>query len=155
LLLAQALLLAGYFRHAIRPTLRVSFESLDRAAQYLYPLGIGILLATTILLGLWGWEGAFQFGAWLPSLGGVVLGGLAVWLAPRLRLLTPIRAHWVRPAASSGMDWFFRGLWGLYRFVGRLSNSFSALLEGDGGFMWTLLFLVLFISLIVQRAPNP
>jgi len=155
LLLAQALLLAGYFRHATRPTLRVSFGTLDRAAQYLYPIGIGILLATTVLLGLWGWQGALQFGAWLPSFSGVLLGGLAIWLAPRLRLLTPIRAHWVRPAASSGMDWFFRGLWRLYRVIGRLSNFFSAILEGDGGFMWTLLFLVLFISLIVQGAPNP
>jgi len=158
LLLAQALLLAGYLRHAMRPTLRASYESLDRAAQYVYPAGIGIMLSGMLLLGFWGWEGAFQFGAWLPAAIGVVLGGGAAWLAPRLRVLTPIRAHWVRPtatAATSWMDWFFRGLWSLYRFVGRLSNSFSAILEGEGGFMWTLLFMVLFISLIIQGASTP
>ena len=155
LLFAQALLLAGYLRHAVRPTLRINFDTLDRAAHYLYPLGIGLLLGTMVLLGLWGWEGAFQFGAWLPALIGVLLGGLIVWLAPRMRILTPIRAHWVRPAATSWMDWFFRGLWGLYRSIGRLSNAFSTILEGEGGFMWTLLFMVLFISLIVQGAPNP
>jgi hypothetical protein len=84
-----------------------------------------------------------------------LLGGGASWLAPRLRILTPLRAHWVRPAASSWMDWLFRGLWGIYRLIGRLSNSFSKMLEGDGGFMWTLLFMVLFISLIIQGRPSP
>ena len=155
LLIAQALLLAGYLRHAMRPTLRINFETLDRAAQYVYPLGIGILLAILFLLGLWGWEGAFKFGAFLPSLIGILLGGVAIWLAPRLRVLTPLRAHWVRPAATTWMDWFFRGLWGLYRQVGRLSNTFTAILEGDGGFMWTLLFMVLFVFLIAQGNPNP
>jgi len=155
LLLAQALLLAGYLRHAMRPTLRDSFETLDRAAQYVYPLGISVLLGIVLLLGLWGWEGASRAGVWLLALIGVLLGGIVSWLAPRLRILTPLRAHWVRPAANSWMDWFFRGLWGIYRFVGRLSNSFSGVLEGDGGFMWTLLFMVLFISLIIQGRLNP
>jgi hypothetical protein len=155
LLFAQALLLAGYWRHAMRPTLRINFETLDRAAQYLYPLGIGILLTTMVVLGMWGWDGALQIGAWLPSLIGALLGGLVIWLAPRLRVLTPIRAHWVRPTTTSGTDWFYRSLWGLYRLIGRLSNSFSTILEGDGGFMWTLLFMVVLISLIVQGRPNP
>ena len=154
LLFAQALLLAGYLRHATRPSLRMNFDTLDRATQYLYPLGIGILLTAVLLLGFWGWEGALKFGAWLPALIGALLGGMSIWLAPRLRVLTPIRAHWVRPAATSWMDWFFRGLWGLYRLTGRLSNSFSKVLEGDSGFMWTLLFMVLFISLIIQGSPG-
>jgi hypothetical protein len=155
LLFAQALLLAGYLRHAVRPTLRDNFASLDRAAQYVYPSGIIILLAIVVLLGFWGWEGAFQVGAWPLALVGVLLGGMVSWLAPRLRLLTPLRAHWVRPTPSSWMDWLFRGLWAVYRLLGRLSNSFSSMLEGDGGFMWTLLFMVLFISLIIQGRLNP
>jgi hypothetical protein len=155
LLVAQALLLAGYLRHARRPSLRDRFEGLDRAAQYVYPLGIGLLLGVELLLGLWGWEGAPQFGVWTFSFTSILLAGVASWLAPRLRLLTPLRAHWVRPATGSWMDWFFRLLWDIYRWVGRLSNSFSGILEGDGGFMWTLLFMVLFVSIIIQGAPAP
>jgi len=155
LLAAQALLLAGYLRHAMRPTLRINFDRLDRVALYVYPLGIGLLLAAILLLGLWGWNGALQIGVWLSALLGTLLGGVVIWLAPRLRVLTPIRAHWVRPAARSWMNWFFRGLWGLYRLIGRWNNSFSDILEGDGGFMWTLLFLVIFISLTVQGALTP
>lgn len=154
LLLAQALLLAGYLRHAMRATSHTNLETLDRAAQYVYPLGISILLVTLFLLGIWGWDGALKIGSFLPSLIGVSLGGLAVWLAPRLRVLTPVRAHWVRPTATSWMDWLFRGLWSIYRWVSRLSDSFFKLLEGDGGLMWTLLFLVLIISLLTQRAPG-
>jgi len=154
LLLAQALLLAGYLRHARRPSLRTNFESLDPAALYIYPLGIGNLLATALLLGFWGWEGALQVGALLPALIGTLLGIVFTWLAPRLRVLTPIRVHWIQPATSFWTDWFFRGLWNLFRLIGRLSNSFSTVLEGDGGLMWTLLFLVLFISLITQGLLN-
>ena len=154
LLLAQALLLAGYLRHAMRATSHTNFETLDRAAQYVYPLGISILLVSLFLLGIWGWDGALKIGSFLPALIGVSLGGLAVWLAPRLRVLTPIRAHWVRPAATSWMGWLFRGLWSLYRLVSRLSDTFLKVLEGDGGLMWTLLFLVLIISLLTQRAPG-
>jgi len=150
LLIAQGLVLAGYFRHTTRPTLRTNLTNLDRAAFYVYPLGVGILLITVFVLGLWGWDGAFQIGAWLPSLIGVLLGGVTIWLTPRFRALTPIRAHWVQPTAASGMDWFFSGLWWVYRQVGRLSNFFTTILEGDGGVMWTLLFLVLFISLLSQ-----
>jgi hypothetical protein len=107
------------------------------------------------MLGIWGWEGASRIGALFLALLGASLGGIAAWLAPRLRVLTPLRAHWVRPTANFWMDWFFRVLWGLYRLIGRLSNSFSGMLEGEGGFMWTLLFMVLFISLILQGAANP
>jgi len=150
LLLAQALLLAGYIKHAMRPTLRTNFENLDPAARYFYPMGIGLLLVSTLILGVWGWGGALQVGTWFIALIGLTLGGIVVWLAPRLRILTPARAHWVGSTATSWMDWSFQGLWNLYRFMGRLSNAFSSLLEGDGGFMWTLLFLVLFISLLSQ-----
>ncbi len=151
LILGQALLLAGYLRHATRTSSRSSYESLDRAAQYLYPVGIGVLLVTTLLLGLWGWAGALRVGALLPALIGILLGGTVIWAAPRIRALTPVRAHWIRLPATSWMDWFFRGLWGLYRLASRLFGTFSSILEGDGGFMWTLLFLILLISVLAQR----
>ena len=155
LLIAQALLLAGYLRHAMRGTLRASFQKLDRASQYLYLIGIGFPLTTLILLGFWGWDGALKIGNWPVALVGTLLSGTVIWFAPRVRALTPPSAHWVRPTATSWTDWFFRGLWALYRVIGRISNSFSTILEGDGGFMWTLLFMVLFISLIIQGNPGP
>jgi len=154
LILAQGLLLAGYLRHTSRAGSRTNFESLDRAAQYVYPLGIAMLLATLIILGLWGWEGALKGGVLPFALAGSSLGGAIFWLAPRLRVLSPVRAHWVGPASTPWIDWFFRGLWGLYRQASRLANAIISILEGDGGFMWTLLFLVLLISFLAQRTPG-
>jgi hypothetical protein len=155
LLIAQALLLAGYFRHAMQGTLRANFEKLDRASQYLFLVGIGLPLFSLIILGFWGWDGALKIGNWLVALTGTLLSAAVIWFAPRIRALAPPSAHWVRPTAFSWMDWFFRGPWGFYRSIGRLSNSFSKILEGDSGFMWTLLFMVLFISLIMQGNPGP
>ena len=157
LLLAQAMLLSGYFRHATRPVLRTGLESLDLAAKFIYPLGIGLLLAGSLLLGVWGWDGALKFGAIIAALVGILSAILVHWLIPRLRILNPVRAHWVRPvsATSTWMDWFFNGMWNIYRIVGRLSTSLSNVLEGDSGFMWTLLLLVLFISLLTQGSPTP
>ena len=155
LLLGQALLLAGYLRHTMRPSLRANYETLNRSAFYIYPLGIGLLLAVVLLLGLWGWDGALQIGSVLPALAGVVMGGIAFRLAPRLRVLTPIRAHWMQPVATSWINWISQIFRGLNHLFGRLSRSFSTILEGDGGIMWALLFLVLFISLMAQERLIP
>jgi hypothetical protein len=74
-------------------------------------------------------------------------------LTPRLRILNPVRAHWVRPANISWIEWGYQILWNLYRRLGRVSNGISNVLEGEGGVMWTLLFLALFISFFPQRNP--
>ena len=76
-----------------------------------------------------------------------------LWLTPRARVLNPVRAHWVQPASESWLDWAYQGLWNLYHQMGRLSNAFLGLLEGESGIMWTLLFLVLFMTIFMQRTP--
>ena len=59
----------------------------------------------------------------------------------------------MQPASESWLDWAYQGLWGLYHQMGRLSNAFLGLLEGESGIMWTLLFLVLFMTIFMQRTP--
>ena len=77
-----------------------------------------------------------------------------LWLTPRLRWLNPVRVHWVRAQGEpSRLDFFYRSLWNLYTGLGRLGNSISIALEGDGGILWALLFLVLFLSLLAPRVP--
>lgn len=149
LLAAQALLVAGYARHALRPGTRENFESQPIWSRNVYPTGIIILLSTILLLGLFGWDGAPAIGLWPLGLAASLLTVGLVWAIPRFRLLNPIRAHWIRPSGS-WLDAIYRGLWDLYRQLARLSQLISATLEGDGGMMWTLLFLALFISLMTQ-----
>jgi hypothetical protein len=153
LIAAHAMLVAGFVRHSLRAATRVSSEDHQLWAKNVYPIGISLLLLVTLLLGVFGWEGALQFGNWFVAvLTSLLIVGL-IWLTPRLRILNPVRAHWVRPASASWIDWGYQVLWGIYRQLGRVSNTISNVLEGESGVMWTLLFLVLFASFFAQRNP--
>jgi hypothetical protein len=116
-------------------------------------MGISILLLVTLLLGVFGWEGALRFGSWFVALLTSLLTIGLIWLTPRLRILNPVRAHWVRPTNVTWLEWGYQLLWNLYRQLGRVSNVISGVLEGESGVMWTLLFLVLFISFFAQGNP--
>ncbi len=58
LIIAQALLISGYFRHMLHPG-ETSFESQEKWTKLLYPAGLLLLAGVSILLGLWGWDGAY------------------------------------------------------------------------------------------------
>lgn len=153
LLTAHAMLIAGFVRHSQRTTTRTINENQPIWAKNVYPVGISLLLLMTILLGLFGWRGTLQFGSWLGALLASALALGLLWLTTRLRVLNPVRAHWVRPASATWLDWGYQSLWALYRQLGRVSNLISNILEGESGILWTLLFLVLFISFFAQRNP--
>jgi len=153
LIAAQAMLVAGFARHSLRTTTRLSSEDQPIWAKNVYPVGITLLLLITILLGLYGWNGTLQFGNWFVAGLTTILAIGLIWLSPRLRILNPVRAHWVRPADVSWIDWGYRLLWNVYRQLGGVSNVISNVLEGESGVMWTLLVLVLFVSFFAQRNP--
>lgn len=154
LLAAHAMLLAGFIRHILRPpALRVHYDEQPSWANGVYPIGIFLLLATILLLGLFGWDASLQLGNFIASVIVSLLTFGLVWLTPRLRILNPVRAHWVRPANPAWLDWGYQALWNLYQQAGRLSAVFAKILEGESGIMWTLLFLALFISFFTRGAP--
>jgi hypothetical protein len=153
LILAHAMLIAGYVRHAQRTAVHLSGEDQPVWGKNVYPFGILILLIIMLFLGVFGWVGALTFGNWFAAILASLLTAGLLWLTPRLRILNPVRAHWVRPTGASWLDWGYQALWELYRLLGRVSNSFLNMLEGESGLMWTLLFLVLFITVFTQRTP--
>jgi hypothetical protein len=149
LILAQAMLLAGFIRHALRPA-ALGFASLPLWGRALYVPGLVALPLTHVLLGLWGWPGArlLDPAGWWLGLISTFLAVALTWLSRRLVIFSPIRAHWVRPAESSWLDWLYRLVQRMYRSAGRLVVAVSSALEGDGGFLWTMLFLAIFISIL-------
>ena len=151
-ILAQALMMAGFIRHALRSTNRESLDSQPAWMQAVYPAGIILLIVIQLMLGFIGWDGAMQIGAWLQAIIASFLTFGLVWASRRFRIFNPVRAHWVS-STESRLANFYQGLWTIYRFFGRLSQIVTQTLEGEGGIMWTLLFLVLFVSLITQAAP--
>ena len=153
LIAAHAMLIAGFVRHSQRTVTRVSNQDQPIWAKNVYPIGIALLLLMTLLLGVFGWNGVLQLGNWFAAALVALLAFGLLWLTPRLRILNPMRAHWVQPASSSWLDWFYQALWNLYRQLGRVSTGISNVLEGESGIMWTLVFLALFISFFTQRNP--
>ncbi|HKY54190.1 MAG TPA: hypothetical protein VJM08_07795 [Anaerolineales bacterium] len=153
LLGSHAMLMAGFIRHSQRTLPRSGDENQPVWARNVYPIGIFLLLMMVLLLGLYGWAGALQFGNWIMALIASVLTIGLLWLTPRLRILNPVRAHWVRPTGTSWLDRSYQLLWGLYQQLARLSHAFTNMLEGESGIMWTLLFLALFISFFTQGTP--
>ena len=151
-IIAQALIMAGFIRHTLHPAVRETPESQLGWVNRVYPAGIILLIAIQLILGVAGWDGAGQVGAWLQALFVSILTFGLVWATPRFRVLNPIRAHWVTPAASGAIT-LYDSLWSIYRFLGKISEAITATLEGEGGIMWTLLFLALFISLLTQGSP--
>jgi hypothetical protein len=152
-LVAQALLMTGFIRSAVRPSTRASLASQPIWARGIYPIGIGLLLLVQILLGLWGWKGALTYGEWGASVFASLLTLGLLWAVPRFPTLNPIPAHWVRPSFTPQLDRIYENLRIIYRWLASLSQTLSDILEGDSGIIWTLLFLVLFISLMTQRNP--
>ncbi|NOH03839.1 MAG: hypothetical protein HND47_18680 [Chloroflexi bacterium] len=148
---AQGLIVAGFVRHALRPAGRDSLDSQPGWTRAVYPAGIGLLLFFQLLMGWLGWDGALQIGAWLQALIASLLTVGLVWASRRFRIFNPVRAHWVT-AAESRLNSLYQWLWSLYRGLARLSQAVIVTLEGEGGIMWTLLFLALFISLLAQGA---
>lgn len=153
LLISHGMLIAGYVRHLQRTVTRPTNASQPIWAKNVYPIGIVVLLLLTIILGLLGWDGSLQIGNWIAGWLATILAISLLWLTPRTRVLNPVRAHWVRPTNASWLDWIYRGLWALYHQLGRVFRAFMGLLEGESGIMWTLLVLVLFITVFTRRNP--
>lgn len=148
---AQAMMTAGFVRHALRSNRTESLDDQPGWAKAVYPAGIILLPATQILLGFIGWDGALRFGNFILGLLASLLTLGLVWGARRFRIFNPVRAHWVT-TAGAGVNNLYQWLWSLYRGLAKLAQSITESLEGEGGIMWTLLFLFLFISIIVQGA---
>ncbi len=150
-LVAHAMLVGGYIRHLFRGG-ETPFGELPRWAQVAYPFGLGIFVITILLTGLWGWPGSLQVGAWMIALLMVALAAFIGIIYLRARRLFVSQREQVEEARVSyfaqTQEFLARLLWSLYRLTGRLAGYASALLEGDGGLLWTLLLLIIFITVL-------
>jgi len=153
-MIAHLLLVAGYFRHLFHAG-DVQFVELPRWAQAAYPMGLGLLVITALVSSFWGWPGALQLGAWIVALVLALLAGLAAFFVFRFGALPspqlPARAEDGLSQFTGIQENLAGFLWLVYRSLGRLFMYAANLLEGDGGLLWTLLLLVLFVSLMRVR----
>ncbi len=146
LLPLQGLLISGYVRSTTLDG-KASLDDQPNWVKVFYPLGLILLVLTSLLLGIMGWVGAGQIGAWIPGLIAGVISVSLSFIMVRIPLLGPLDSRFIhRPTAVVvSVSSVF---WGIFRSISRLLELFSITFEGDGGFLWTILLLVVFISIL-------
>jgi hypothetical protein len=146
-LLTLILLLLGYARHASR---KQDYPvGIERWIEVLYPIGLIVLPLTQIGVG------------WYinPHYGDIPLVG---WiLGPVICLLASLGFFWqhrggrlpqyiVRLVSSVfSLDWLYAIIGSVYRLYSRFITFISVVLEGEGGILWALLSIVLFLAILV------
>jgi hypothetical protein len=164
-IIAHALMVLGYLNRVLRPGGEVG--ALESWARLVFPLGLILIIQSMIALGLVGWPGALTLGVWwLP----LVSTGLIISAVILVRRFGAGLSYFYLPASSDfrkildwlfprldpilRLEWVYRVAWHIFNFFGRILNSFSALLEGEGGVLWTVLIFVLLITLLTSGGAN-
>lgn len=147
---AQALLMAGFIRHALHPG-ETSLELQEKWVKGIYPTGLLFLVSVALLLGFWGWPGARTIGLWWLSMVVILLVAGFTILEGRFLVRMPIgnpSGHW---SQIFRLERFYSLLNGLYNLFRRIADVITGSLEGDGGLLWSILLLVLILSILSSQ----
>ncbi len=153
----------GYLRHALRP--RDELHRMERWIHTVYPAGLLFLIAGHWVIGIFGWQGSLSLGVWWASAASALVAGGGIFLAFFLRNkigADTITNRWIRVFARRvggilgdilRLNWLYRSLaWG-YGLLQNIVQLIAAVLEGDGGVLWSLVMLALLVSLITAGGP--
>lgn len=164
-IIAHVLIVLGYLDRALQPG--GTAGALESWARLVFPLSLILIVQSIIALGLIGWPGAFTLGVWWLSLISNILILTVVILIQRFGASSP----YFQLPASSGLrkvmdwllprlepvfrlEWFYQAVWRVYDFFGSIMKVLSAILEGAGGILWTVLLLVLLITILTSGGIN-
>jgi hypothetical protein len=143
----QSLLVSGFLHRVLQPGERLD-KYRERWTVILYISGLSLLLGVMLLLGLWGWSGAARIGSWWASIIVITLTVLFFYMGSRKKGNTHLsflsRRRGTTQVALKNMGKFMVSL--VERFLIILSST----LEGEGGIIWSILILVLILSLVAS-----
>jgi hypothetical protein len=144
---AQALLLVGYVRHMLRETEPIT--GVERWVQVIYPTGLA-LLPLMYLLSIYLNPNVPVVGraAYLP-LGGVLLILIALGIGYWRQITIPENVFTSLDRVFS-LHWVYALVEWLGNLIGKLLSLISILIEGEGGVLWTLVFLLMLVSILSQ-----
>lgn len=149
-IVAQALLMASYLRRAAGPSTHSRLESQAAWVRSIYPAGIWLLLAVQLVLGLWGWAGAGQIGAWPAGIAAALVTAGLLWVIPRVPALNSMPIQELPRFRPRGLDRVYEAAAGVARTLQAATGTITRTLEGEAGILWSLVVLILFISLIAR-----
>ncbi len=153
MILTHAFLVIGYIRYIFEADSTVT--GLEKYARVTFPLGLVILIQTIMVLGIIGWQNVLTTGNLIISgisLGLVVLAVLFGWKFGFQ--IKPARISAAQPFSrlAALIIKFFRDLFSLswvsvlaHKVFSRLllvGDFLNQVIEGDGGILWSLVFIV-------------
>jgi len=158
-------MILGYLKHVLQPSGEVG--ALESWARLVYPLGFIIIIQAIVALGLIGWPGSLTLGTWWLGLISNILIIIAIVLVWRLGSNSP----YVHLPASSKLtkvfdwllhrleqifrlEWLYKILWWFKDILSIILRALSNILESEGGILWTVLLMVLLISIMLGVGAN-
>ena len=163
--LAHTIMVLGYIKRILQPSGEVG--ALESWARIVYPLGFIIIIQAIVALGLIGWPGSLTLGTWWLGLISNVLILSAVVLVWRLGISPPYIHFressrltkvfdWLLPRLELifNLEWLYKIIRWVKDFSTVILKALSSILEGEGGILWTLLLMVLLISILTGLGAN-
>jgi hypothetical protein len=145
--IAHALLLVGFLRHMLRETEPI--QGVERWVKVIYPAGLGLLPLSHYL--------SIYLNPNIPISGPMAyipLGGML------LVLIVLALGYWRKVRLPEGvflsldrvfsLRWIYDVIGWADKAVGRVIFLVSLLIEGEGGVLWTLVFLMMLVSILAQ-----
>ena len=164
-IVAHSLLVLGYINQVLQPGGEAG--ALESWARLVYPLGLIIIIQAIIAIGLIGWPGSLTLGVWWLPLVSIALITAVIILIQRFGITTPYvqlpsnsgvtkALNWLLPRIEPffRLEWIYRAAWYLHNLMSIILKGFSTIIEGEGGILWTILLLVLIISMLVGGGVN-
>ncbi len=155
-LVIQVILMIGYMRHIFRQGSQLS--GVERWVWLIYPWGLMLVVVAQLVIGWYNRLPAVTLANTWP---GVLVCSvvLLITLLQRKIEAGPILASVVGRlnavfSAIFSMNWFYQLLWRIFNIIGGFISLFSDILEGEGGVLWALLFLVLLMVILSQIGPG-
>jgi len=155
-ILVHAFLLAGLIRHILRdiyPAVEGPKDHIERWVWFIFPTGLVFISVTHFISGFLFMPDFNEIAlpGWFLGFLTVTLSGLILFFDYRLSQSFPHVQKSVNASRVNNillLEWLYRILWQIYRFMMRLISMLSTILEGDGGILWALvLFALIFIFL--------
>jgi hypothetical protein len=152
-LIAQTMLVAGYILTTLETKNPVS--GAERWVWVIYPIGLIVLLLTQIIILIFGIPGlANDLEAFPPlalawaSLTIVVLSVLGLWLTRVFSEQWNKLKNYAYTIAP--YEWINRAINSLFRLITAAVLFVENIFEGEGGILWTILFLILLFAIFYQ-----
>ncbi len=166
MILAHALLVLGYLRYVFEANTPIT--GIEKHARISFPLGLVLIIETLLVIGLVGWPGSFNFGTPFPALVSLGVVFLGVFATLRLGLTVPFtdlqrrlpayrlaRTLFDQATYILSLRWLRQFLAWLFSVLSGMGRVLTRIVEGPGGILWSLVFIMLLVTVFLTQVRLP